>query len=916
MPNIEAEPRDGRPSPEAFLAEAAREKRGRFKLFIGAAPGVGKTYEMLRVGKAKLAEGTDTVIGVVETHGRVETAAMVEAFKVVPRRKVSYKGRETDEMDLDAILARRPELVLVDELAHTNAEGSRHPKRYLDVQELLAAGIDVYSTMNVQHLESLNDVVAKITRIRVRETVPDSILELADEIEVVDLTPEALVERLEEGKVYVRDQAQRALKHYFSIGNLTALRELALRATAQRVDTQMRQYMQSHAIEGPWGASDRVLACISEDPRSVELLRYTLRMADRLKAKWTALYIEGPRHSGLSEAKRDAVAETLRMAERLGGEAITIPGEGIADDILTYAKANNFTHVVVGKAQRSRWFELIHGSVVRDLVRRSETISVHVIAGEPVKLQRSSPPLRTESVPLAVHPGAYLASVAMVAAAVGVSYLIDRLVTLQNLSLVFLTAVLFSALRYGLWPSIMASLLSVAAYNFFFLPPLYTFTIADPSNVFALVFFLIAALVVSNLTAQKQRQTQNMAARAKTTAELYAFSRKIAGTGSLENLMWLITYQIAAMLTCDAVVLLPGPDGLQIRAGYPPEDTLDAADMAAAEWSWAHNHAAGRGSDTLPGGKRLFLPIQTQRGAVGVVGIIREKPALLSPDERRLLDALLDQAAVAIERVRLAEDVDQVRLQAETERLRNALLTSVSHDLRTPLSTIIGALSSLRSYGESYDPTTRADLLASAQDEAERLNRFVGNLLDMTRLESGGLTVNLQPIDAGDAIGVAVNRARPLLVKHHTDIDLAADMPMVMADFVLLEQVIFNLIDNAAKYTPKGTTIRIAGRVEDAADGPWAVIEVIDEGAGIPLQSLEAIFNKFTRLQAEDRTRAGTGLGLPICRGFITAMGGTVVAGNRQDRSGAIFTIRLAKAPPVSEPAKAESILKVEAHVG
>ena len=809
-------------------------------------------------------------------------------------------------MDLDAILKRRPDLVLVDELAHTNAEGSRHPKRYLDVQELLAAGIDVYSTMNVQHLESLNDVVAKITRIRVRETVPDNVLELADEIEVVDLTPEALVERLNEGKVYVRDQAQRALKHYFSIGNLTALRELALRATAQRVDNQMLQYMQSHAIEGPWGASDRVLTCISEDPRSVELLRYTRRMADRLKAKWTALYIEGPRHSMLSEEKRDVIAETLRMAERLGGEAITIPGERIADDVLAYAKANNFTHIVIGKSLRSRWFEMVNGSIVHELVRRSETISVHVIAGETLRVQGKSPALQTQPAQSAVHPAAYLVSIGMVAMAVGVSYLIDRLVAVQNLSLVFLTAVLFSALRYGLWPSIMASLLSVAAYNFFFLPPLYTFTIADPSNVLALFFFLIAALVVSNLTAQKQRQTERMAARAKTTAELYAFSRKIAGTGSLENLMWLVTYQIAAMLTCDVVVLLPGPDGLQIRAGYPPEDTLDSADMAAAEWSWTHNHAAGRGSDTLPGGKRLFLPIQTQRGAVGVVGIIREKPALLSPDERRLLDALLDQAAVAIERVRLAEDVDQVRLQAETERLRNALLTSVSHDLRTPLATIIGALSGLKSFGETYDPATRADLIASAQDEAERLNRFVGNLLDMTRLESGGVTVNLGPIDAGDAIGVALNRARPLLLRHKTDIALDADMPMVMADFVLLEQVVFNLIDNAAKYTPADTVVRVVGRMEDDA----AVIEVIDEGEGIPPGSLEAIFNKFTRLKAGDTTRAGTGLGLPICRGFITAMGGTIVAGNRQDRSGAIFTIRLAKAEPVSD-----ETAKVDAHV-
>lgn len=907
MASLEAEPREGRPSPESFLLEAERETRGRFKLFIGAAPGVGKTYEMLRVGQAKQAEGIDTVIGVVETHGRVETAALVKAFEVIPRRKLKYKGRDTEEMDLDAILARRPQLVLVDELAHTNAEGSRHPKRYLDVQELLAAGIDVYSTMNVQHLESLNDVVAKITRIRVRETVPDNILELADEIEVVDLTPEALMERLNEGKVYVRDQAQRALKHYFSLGNLTALRELALRATAQRVDDQMLRYMQSHAIEGPWGASERVLTCVSEDPRSVELLRYASRMADRLKAKWTALYIEGTRHSVLTEAERDIIAETLRMAERLGGEAITIPGERIADDVLAYAKANNFTHIVIGKSNRSRWFEMMHGSIVHELVQRSETISVHVIAGESEPPKAKGAPLETQAVPIAVDPRAYLVSGLMVGVAVGISYLIDSIVALPNLSLVFLTAVLFSAMRYGLWPSIMASLLSVAAYNFFFLPPLYTFTIADPANVLALVFFLIAALVVSNLTAQKQRQTQTMAARAKTTAELYAFSRKVAGIGSLEDLMWVVTYQIAAMLSCDVVVLLPGPDGLQVRAGYPPEDTLDAADMAAAQWTWSRNHAAGRGSDTLPGGRRLFLPIQTQRGAIGVVGINRERPALLSPDERRLLDALLDQAAVAIERVRLAEDVDQVRLQAETERLRNALLTSVSHDLRTPLATIIGALTSLGSFGETYDAQTRSELVASAQDEAERLNRFVGNLLDMTRLESGGVSVKLEPIDLGDAIGVALNRARPLLVQHGTEVDLAADLPMVNADFVLLEQVLFNLIDNAAKYTPAGTTIRITSRV----DGDAVEIEVIDQGEGIPPQSLEAIFNKFTRLQAGDRKGAGTGLGLPICRGFVEAMGGTIVAGNRQDRSGAIFTTRLGKAPAYSD-AEAKAV----AHVG
>jgi two-component system sensor histidine kinase KdpD len=497
------------------------------------------------------------------------------------------------------------------------------------------------------------------------------------------------------------------------------------------------------------------------------------------------------------------------------------------------------------------------------------------------------PDASPRNAPPRVGSGAYLFSTGMVAVATGISFLIQQVVTLPNLSLVFLTAVLFSALRYGLWPSIYVSLLSVAVYNFFFLPPLYTFTIADPANVLSLVFFLVVALIVSNLTAQKQRQAERVAVRAKLTADLYGFSRKIAGIGSLEDLLWVVTYQIAAMLKCDVVLLLPDAGGLRVRAGYPPEDRLDDADMAAAEWTWAHDHAAGRGADTLPGGRRLFLPLKTKAGPVCVVGIQREQPP--AGDERRLLDALLDQAAVAIERARLADDVDRVRLQAETERLRNALLTSISHDLRTPLASIIGGLSSLKSYGETYDARTRLDLVSTAHDEAERLNRFVGNLLDMTRLEAGAIRPRLEAIDIGEVVGVALGRAQPLLSRHEVEVTLPEDLSMVMADFALLEQVFFNLLDNAAKYTPAGTLICIAG----FGDGDNVVVEIVDEGAGIPAPSAAAIFEKFTRLEAGDRTRAGTGLGLAICRGFIEAMGGAIVAGNRQDISGAVFTIRL-----------------------
>ncbi len=439
-----------------------------------------------------------------------------------------------------------------------------------------------------------------------------------------------------------------------------------------------------------------------------------------------------------------------------------MPGRRIADEVIAYARANNCGHVVIGKTDRSRWFELLNGSVVHDLVRDAGNISVHVIAGEAIgePAGTGASAVRTEQPHRQLDLRAYLESTVMVAAATGLSELIDNYVALTNLSLVYLAAVLFSALRAGLGPSIFAAFLSVAAYNFFFLPPLYTFTIADPANVLALVFFLVVALIVSNLTAQTQRQTRGVADRAKTTAELYSFSRKIAGIGALEDLLWAITYQIAAMLKCDVVLLLPSEKGLTVRAGYPPEDAVDAADLAAAQWSWTHNRPAGRGADTLPGGKRLFMTLQTERGPVGVIGIERESPELLAPDERRLLDALLDQGAVAIERVTLAGEIDDARLQAETERLRNALLTSVSHDLRTPLATIIGALSSLRSYGADYDEATRQDLLGGAQDEAERLNRFVGNLLDMTRLESGALNVKAELLDLPELAGGRRSTAR------------------------------------------------------------------------------------------------------------------------------------------------------------
>ncbi|OAP39834.1 histidine kinase [Sinorhizobium glycinis] len=880
---------DTRPSPDALLENAEREARGRLKIFLGAAPGVGKTYEMLVSGRARKSEGIDVVIGIVETHGRQETQALVDGFEVVPRRKVEYKGHVLEEMDLDAILARRPQLVLVDELAHTNVDGSRHAKRYLDVEEVLAQGIDVYSTLNVQHIESLNDIVVQITRIRVRETVPDSVIDRADDVEIIDLTPADLIKRLQEGKVYLPATAKRAIENYFSPGNLTALRELALRRTAQRVDDQLLSHMQAQAIPGPWAAGDRVLVCIDHDPRGAALVRYAKRQADRLRAPWTAIHVETPRSVNLPEADKDRLASHLRLAEQLGGEAMTIPGQSVAHDILRHATANNFTHVVTGKPNKPRWREWIEGSVSHDLIRHAGEISVHVVTGA----ERAAPVAR--GVKTAPPPGQfklqpYLLSTLYISIALAFGSLLDQVLDVRNLALVFLIAVLTSAVTAGLGPALYACLVSALAFNFFFLEPRYTLTIRDPESVLALVFFLVVAVTASNLTARVQRQAAAARQRARTTEDLYLFSKKLASTGTLDDVLWATAYQIASMLKVRVVILLPEGDSIAVKAGYPPDDTLVDADIAAARWAWENDRPAGRGADTLPGAKRLYLPLRTGRTAIGVVGLDNDRQGpLLTPEQQRLFDALADQAALAIERVQLVADVDRAHLAAEADRLRSALLTSISHDLKTPLAAIMGAAGTLRDYSGAMPEDDRTDLLSTVVDESERLSRFIANLLDMTRIESGATEPNASIHDVGDIVGTALRRAGKMIARHKAAIDIPTDLPMLKLDPVLFEQVLFNLLDNAAKYAPPESTIRIRAWVDDSA----VTLQVMDEGPGIPSGDLERVFDSFYRVRKGDHVRAGTGLGLSICRGFIEAMGGTISAGNRTDCPGAVFTITM-----------------------
>lgn len=884
-----------RPSPEALLEAARREEgvSGKLKIFVGAAPGVGKTYEMLLSAHARRKAGIDVVVGFVETHGRAETEALVRGLEVIPRKRLNYRGQIVEEMDLDAVIARRPKIALVDELAHTNAAGSRHPKRYLDVEELLSHGIDVYSAVNIQHIESLNDVVAQITHVRVRETVPDSVFDRADAIELIDLTPDDLIQRLKEGKVYVPRQAERALDHYFSPGNLTALRELALRRTAERVDEQLLNHMQANAISGPWAAGERILVCVSEDPRAAGLVRYTKRLADRLHAPFTAVSIETRRSLQLSDEERDRLADTLRLAEALGGEALTIPAVGrrIADDVINFAQGNNVTQIVIGKSTRSRWFEMTRGSVVHDLVRRAGNISVHVIPGEELVDQpapKTAVQTAARSDPFDARP--YLKALGISALGLAAAVAIKPYFGIENVDLMFLTAVVTVAVRYGLWPSMLASVVSSFAYNFFFLPPVYTFTITDPTNVAAFFFFMLIAFVVSNVAGRVRTQADTAIGRIRTTEQLYAFSRKLAGTGTLDDVLWATAYQIALMLKVRVVLLLPEEGLLTVKSGYPPEDDLDQADLAAANWAWSNDRPAGRGSDTLPGAKRLFLPMRTGRGPIGVIGIDNDRTGpLLTPDQRRLLDALVDQGALAIERVLLVEDVDRVKRTVESERLRSALLTSISHDLKTPLASVLGAASTMRDLAGALSDTEKRDLLATVIDESERLNRFIANLLDMTKLESGAIVPNTALHDLGEIVGSALRRASKILTAHKVELVLAADLPMLQLDAVLFEQVLFNLLDNAAKYSPPDTTIAIRSQRER----DHVVLQIADEGGGIPPDELESVFDKFYRVQKGDHVRPGTGLGLAISRGFVEAMRGTISAANRGDRSGAVLTIRL-----------------------
>ncbi|HEV2283526.1 MAG TPA: sensor histidine kinase KdpD [bacterium] len=876
-----------RPRPEAFLKEAEteerRHRRGKLRIFLGYAAGVGKTYAMLLAAREAQSEGRGVAIAYVETHGRAETEALVHGFTIIPRWKIAYRGVTLEEMDLDTVLGEHPDLAVVDELAHTNAPGCRHARRYQDVEELLETGIDVYTTLNVQHIESLNDVVAQITGITVRETVPDQILEQADEVGLVDLPPDELIQRLHEGKVYVPEQASRAIDKFFRPGNLTALREIALRYLAGQVDHQMRAYMESHAIPGPWPAGERVVVCIDADPLAERLVRTGRRMAAGLDAEWIVLHVETPEYATLPEAARDRIARTLRLAEELGARTVSLPGTKASEEIIRYARAQNVSKILVGVSHHPRWIQLIHGSVVDRIMRAAGDIDVYVISAARER-QHTTEPAAPEWPGLFSKP--YLYSAAVVAVAVVIGALVHGVWAQANVTMLFLLAVVVTALQWGRGPATLVAAVSLAAFAVFFGPPSFTYTMADTQYLVTVAALLFVGLVIGTLASRTREQAQAARSREGYMAALHALSGELAATNDLDAILQAVGRHIAATFGRSVAIFLPKGETLEPRLmtpGFP----LTENERAVADWVFRHGHSAGYGTDTVPAAAARYMPLKTAQRIVGVLGV---QPAAsgprLNPEQRRLLDAFASQAALAIERVELAEEARRGDIARETERLQTALLNSISHDLRTPLASITGALTTLADHPPADEPVRR-ELLQNAREQAERLNHLVGSLLDMNRLEAGTLRLRTEPGDVEDLIGASIAQLGEAVQHREIRVSVDPKLPLVPMDFALVTQALVNMLDNALRYSPPDAPIEITARLV----GNEVQIRVEDRGPGVPPGDVARIFDKFYRIQ-HDGAGHGAGLGLAISHGIIDAHGGRIWAANRPD-GGAIVAFAL-----------------------
>ena len=845
---------------------------------------------MLLAAREAQAEGRRAAIAYVETHKRAETEALVHGFTVIPRWQIAYRGVTLEEMDLDAVLAEHPDLAIVDELAHTNAPGCRHARRYQDVEELLEAGIDVYTTLNVQHIESLNDIVAQITGITVRETVPDQFLEQADEVGLVDLPPDELIQRLHEGKVYVPDQARRAIDKFFRPGNLTALREIALRYLAGQVDHQMRAYMESHAIPGPWPAGERVLVCIDADPLAERLVRTGRRMATGLDAEWVVLHVETPEYATLPEPARDRIARTLRLAEELGARTVSLPGTRASEEIIRYARAQNVSKILVGVSHHPRWIQFIHGSVVERIMRAAGDIDVYVISAARERRRGQESPARDWS---ALHSKTYVYAAGVVALAVVVGALVHGVWAQANVTMLFLLAVVVTALQWGRGPATLAVVVSLAAFAFFFGPPSFTHTVADTQYLVTVAALLFVGLAIGTLASQTREQARAARSREAYMAALHSLSGELAATNDPEAIFQAVGRHIAATFGRGVAIFLPKGDLLEPRLvtpGYP----LTENERAVADWVYRHGHSAGYGTDTLPAAAARYMPLKTAQRIVGVLGV---QPSAsgprLTPEQRRLLDAFASQAALAIERVDLAEEAHRGDVARETERLQTALLNSISHDLRTPLASITGALTTLGSHPPAAE-AVRRELIQNAKEQAERLNHLVGSLLDMNRLEAGTLRLRLAPADVEDLIGAAITQLGEAAQQRDIRVTVEPHVPAVPMDFALVTQALVNILDNALRYSPSDAPIEVGARLVVGE----VQIRVEDRGPGVPPGDVTRIFDKFYRIQHDGKVH-GAGLGLTISHGVIAAHGGRIWAANRP-AGGAIVAFALPVRPPAA----------------
>jgi two-component system sensor histidine kinase KdpD len=846
---------------------------------------------MLQEAAGRARAGVDVVVALAETHGRAETEALLAGLEILPRQGLDYRGQRLDELDLDALLQRHPQLALIDELAHTNVPGARHLKRWQDVVEALDAGIDVTTTLNIQHIESLNDAVARITGIRVQETVPDATIARADEIELIDLPPDELIGRLRDGKVYREGTVGRALDNFFTKPNLTALRELALRTAASRVDQQMLTLMQQGAVKGPWPTQERILVCINESPLAKSVVRAGKRMADRADIPWIAVTVVTPQHEALPESARRMTSEAMQLAEALGAEAVTLHAEaGIAGAIIGFARARNATRLLIGRPRPRGWWALGREAAADQLLDAAKDFEVTIVAGESSAApSRQARPWHTDASWESLLAGAVGAAVATL-----IAWPIDSfgLVSPTSLVVIYMVAVLLVGARYGLWPALATSLLCFLAHNWFYTPPRYSFTIQRPEDAVGIVLFLAGAIATGTLAGQLRAQVATMRANQKRTEMLYDFSKRIAAKSDLDDVLYAGAFHIAATLNCRSLILMPDATGtLQQVQGYPSiEEDLDPRAAAAARWAFDKNEPAGAGTPTLPTSQWMFAPLATTT-PLGVVGLMFADPRRgADPEVRRLLKAVEDQVAVAVERTRLAADVQNLRVEAEGEKLRTALLNSLSHDLRTPLVSVIGAFSGL---SNDLSPADRAALIDAGLDEARRLDRYVQNLLSMTRLEYGALRPRRAAIDIRELVGTARADLRRQLDGHVLAVDIPAGLPQVDVDPVLITQALGNVLENAAKYAPAGSTIRIAAR----RGGGMVTLAVTDEGPGIPEAERDKVFDMFYRVAEGDRRPTGTGLGLAIVRGFVQAHGGRVRALARPEGRGTTIEMDLPTAP-------------------